>query len=62
MSEQRMKVLLRAAYELLKKQDDACFVLNLLEETVYYDDAECDGSCLMEDIAAELGLDESEDW
>lgn len=61
MNEQRMKVLLRAAYELLKKQDDSPFVLNLLAETVYYDEAECDGHCLMEDIAAELYLDESED-
>lgn len=62
MSEQRMETLLRAAYELLKRQDDACFVLNLLEEIVYYDGAECDGSCLMEDIAEELGIDESEVW
>lgn len=62
MDKQRMETLLRAAYELLKKQDDAYFVLNLLEETVYYDEAECDGYCLMEDIAEELGLDESEDW
>lgn len=55
----RKEVLLRAAYDLLKKQKDANYVLNLLEETVFYDEADCDGSCLMEDIEMELGIDET---
>lgn len=50
----RKEVLLRAAYDLLKKQDNSSYVLNLLEETVFYDDAECDGHCLMDDIKLEL--------
>ena len=54
----RKSELLKAAYDLLKKQDDSHFVLNLLETTVYYDESECDGFCLMTDIAAELDLDE----
>lgn len=62
MDKQRMETLLRAAYKLLKKQDNAYFDLNLLVETVCYDGVEHDGCCLMEDIAEELGLDESEDW
>ena len=40
--------------------DNSLYVLNLLAETVYYDDAECDGNCLMEDIDAwmyERGID-----
>lgn len=46
----RAKTLLKAAGELLKKQEDSNYVLNLLAETVYYDEAECDGSCLLDDI------------
>lgn len=42
--------LLIAAYNLLNKQKKSQYVLNLLSTTVHYDDAECDGSCLMEDI------------
>ena len=46
----RARVLLRATYELLMKQNDSGYVLNLLSETIFYDEAECDGCCLMEDI------------
>lgn len=50
---ERAKVLLKATYQLLTKQTESVFVLNLLEETIVYDGNECDGSCLLEDI---------EDW
>jgi len=56
--EDRKVVLLRAAYDLLKKQDGNMYVLNLLTETVPYDGTDCDGYCLMEDIASELYLEE----
>ena len=46
----RARTLLRAAGTLLKKQEDSNYVLNILAETVYYDEAECDGSCLLDDI------------
>lgn len=46
----RKTELLIAAYKLLNKQKDSSYVLNMLSTTVNYDDAECDGSCLMEDI------------
>lgn len=46
----RAKTLLKAAHDLLKKQDGNCAVLNLLTETVFYDEADCDGLCLMADI------------
>lgn len=52
----RKTELLIAAYKLLNKQNDSHYVLNLLSTTVNYDDAECDGSCLMDDI--EYCLDE----
>ena len=56
----RADTLLKATYDLLKKQHGNYYVLNLLAETVYYDEAECDGNCLMEDIDAwmdERGID-----
>ena len=46
----RARTLLKATGTLLKKQEDSNYVLNLLAETVYYDEAECDGSCLLDDI------------
>ncbi len=46
----RAKTLLNATYNLLSKQKDSPYVLNLLAETITYDEAECDGSCLMDDI------------
>lgn len=48
--EDRSITLLKACRELLNKQNESVYVLNLLEETVYYDDTDCDGSCLLEDI------------
>ncbi len=51
MAEVRARILLRAALELLKKQDKSTYVLNLLEETSVYDEAVCDGYCLMNDIS-----------
>ena len=47
---ERAFTLLKAVKHLLELQEDSVFVLNLLEETVYYDEADCDGSCLLDDI------------
>ena len=47
---ERAKTLLKATKELLEKQENSSYVLNLLEETVLYDEAECDGTCLKDDI------------
>lgn len=57
-NENRYKILLKAAYDLLKKQDGSYYVLNLLEEDVEYDGTTCDGYCLMDDIAEVLGIKE----
>ena len=54
----RKDILLKAAYDLLKKCDDAPFVAEVVSETVFYDGADCDGYCLMEDIKHELNLEE----
>lgn len=55
----RAKILLKATKDLLEKQADSYYVLNLLRETVFYDGSECDGSCLKEDI--DYWLDELEE-
>ena len=56
--EDRKITLLKACRELLKKQEKSSYVLDLLSETVHYDDADCDGYCLLDDIEAELSLTE----
>lgn len=50
----RKVILLKAAYDLLNKQRQSRYVLDLLSETVFYDEADCDGHCLMDDIEIEL--------
>ena len=54
--EERIITLLKACKELLEKQNNSHYVLNLLEQKVNYDDAECDGYCLLEDIENELSF------
>jgi hypothetical protein len=46
----RAKELLEACVKLLNKQTESPFVLNMLDELVYYDNCEGDGGCLLEDI------------
>ena len=48
--EDRAIILLKACRDLLNKQNETIYVLNMLETTVHYDETECDGSCLLEDI------------
>lgn len=47
---ERAKILLKATLDLFQKQKESHYVLNLLENTVFYDEAECDGYCLFDDI------------
>jgi wobble nucleotide-excising tRNase len=46
----RAKVYLKATSDLLQKQNESHYVLNLLETTVFYDEADCDGYCLKDEI------------
>ena len=55
--EDRKTTLLRACMELLQKQEDSPYVLYLLSETVHYDETDCDGYCLLEDIKTELDIE-----
>jgi len=50
----RKLILLKACYDMLKKQCDSIYVLSPFETTVHYDEADCDGYCLMDDIQHEL--------
>jgi hypothetical protein len=56
--EDRKITLLKACRNLLKKQEKSHYVLNLLSETVLYDEADCDGHCLLEDIEIELRMED----
>ena len=58
MSEDRRAILLRAAYDLLKRSTQTHYVCEATHIMTRFDDANCDGYCLMEDIATELGLDD----
>ncbi len=64
MSEERATTLLKATYDMLKKLNESHFVESPFETTVFYDEAECDGHCLMDDILIELnerGIDPNAD-
>lgn len=56
----RAETLLIAVWKLLQKQNESPYVLNILSEIVVYDGAECDGSCLKDDI--EYWFDEFSDF
>jgi len=56
--ENRKDILLRAAYDLLKRSTQDLYTREATSILTRFDNANCDGYCLMEDIAAELGLDE----
>ena len=57
-TENRKDVLLRAAYDLLKRNAESPYVESAGSTCAFYDDANCDGHCLMEDIMFELDLDD----
>lgn len=56
---ERAKVLLKATRKLLEKQENSCYVLDLLNQAVFYDGVNCDGHCLKDDIG--YWLDELEE-
>jgi hypothetical protein len=54
----RKTILLRAAYDLLKRASQDHYVSEATSIVTRFDDANCDGYCLMQDIATELDLDD----
>ena len=55
----RKSTLLRAAYDLIRRSQQGPFVEDTVGIVVHYDDCDCDGYCLADDIAAELGIEET---
>jgi hypothetical protein len=53
----RRDTLLRAAYDLLKECEEGPYVKDVMSTTAIWDEAECDGYCLMEEIGDLLGID-----
>lgn len=47
---ERAIILLKATYEMLKRQEESPIVLNILEQTAVWDGVECDGYCLKDEI------------
>ena len=45
----RMAILLKAMCDIMQKQENSRYVLNIFEQTAIWDDAECDGYCLFEE-------------
>ena len=56
----RRDILLRAAYDLLKRSTEGFYNQEATHILVNYDDANCDGHCLMDDIKYELDLADDE--
>jgi hypothetical protein len=59
--ENNKDILLRAAHDLIKRSTQSHYVVEAVSIETRYHDANCDGYCLMEDIAHELGLDDDTD-
>jgi len=60
-AEGRHAVLLRAAYDLLTRAERGVFVEEAVAIQTHYDGADCDGYCLRDDIACELGISDDTD-
>jgi hypothetical protein len=54
----RKDVLLRAAYDLLQRSSEDHYIREATGIVVRYDEANCDGYCLRDDIAQELGIED----
>jgi archaellum biogenesis ATPase FlaH len=48
--EKREIHLLKAVVSLLSQQERSSYIIDMLSALVVYDGAECDGSCLLDDI------------
>ena len=52
----RKVVLLKACRDMLHKANESGYVIDVMSTTVHYDEADCDGFCLLEDIEHELSI------
>lgn len=49
-NQKRAYIMLKAARDILHECRDSVYVMDVFEATAKYDDAECDGHCVMEEI------------
>jgi hypothetical protein len=56
---ERLETLAKAFRQMLVKQNRSPYTLNCMTESYLYDDAECDGACLLDDIDSALASQES---
>jgi hypothetical protein len=54
---ERMKILLRAMCDMMKKLEESRYVLSIFEQTAVWDGVECDGGCLFEEAKALIEYD-----
>lgn len=54
--QEQAKKLLQATLDILKQCDEGGYVKNVMEVTAVWDEIECDGYCLMEEV--EVLIDE----
>jgi hypothetical protein len=55
---ERAELLLRAAYDILRQCHESIYVQNVMAVETAYDGVDCDGYCLMNDIADLLDLEQ----
>lgn len=48
--QERTKILMQATLDILKKCNEGIYVKNVMEVSAIWDEAECDGYCLMEEL------------
>lgn len=48
--QERAMILLKAAHEILKKCDESMIIEDVMCMTAMWDEVECDGDCLMNEI------------
>jgi len=48
--QERAKILIKAAIDILEQCENSTYVLDALQATATWDDTECDGSCLLEEM------------
>jgi len=46
----RAKILLKAARDILTKCDESSYVADVMCETAIWDEVECDGNCLLNEL------------
>jgi hypothetical protein len=60
MSEPRHITLLRATRDLLTKADNSNIVEDIMSLTAFWDESECDGACLLQEISDWLDMHDTD--